>query len=58
MVKLVMLKDHQEGEAGDVVEVPPETALDLIEAGIARAHMGQEEHQADRFPDLPPKEEI
>lgn len=58
MVKLLMLKDHKEGQAGDMVDVPPETALDLIEAGIARAHMGQEEHQSDRFPELPEKEEI
>lgn len=42
MVKLEMLKDDELGREGDVVDVEPQTALDLVEAGVARMH-GQED---------------
>ncbi len=59
MVKLVMLQDHEEGDEGDIVDVPAQTALDLIEAGVARGYLGQEEEeQQDRFPELPERDEM
>lgn len=51
MVRLVMLEDDELGREGDVVDVEPQTALDLIEAGVARMYMGQEE-------ETPPHEQL
>ncbi len=43
MPKVVLLQDDELGQEGDIVEVSPQDALDLIEAGIVRPWMGVEE---------------
>lgn len=43
MPKVVLLEDDELGREGDIVDVSPQTALDLLERGTGRVYMGVEE---------------